>query len=149
MNVFIPALALPLALGLAASSLLAGPSVGGRFSLAGGLASGGGSYVVAGTPEPTTPTPLAGGGFEVVGNLADVVVVNGAVPMSIRLTDDGRIRIDWPSGEANLVLEESPDLDEPASWQPIAPAPTGNVYIAPANPSVRFYRLRRPTPPGL
>jgi len=138
-----------LGLGLTTGALRAGPSVGGDFSLEGGLAGGGsqatgGDFTVAATVGETSTGPLTGGNFEVTGGLIGVAVVPGDFALAIGFTDDGRVRIDWPAEATGYVLEFTPSVGEFANWQPVSPAPTANTFTTSNDQPLRFFRLNRP-----
>lgn len=141
-----------LGLGLVTTALRAGPSVGGDFSLEGGLTSRSngqateGDFTVAATVGETSPEPSTGGDFGVIGGLVSVTVVavEGAFALTVGLTLDGQVRIEWPAEATGYVLEFTPQLGESVNWQPVTPAPAGNVHTTPNDQSRHFFRLRRP-----
>lgn len=138
-----------LGLGLTTAVLRAGPSVGGDFSLEGGLATGGGQsaggdFTVAATVGETTTGPLTGGDFQVTGGLIGVAIVPGDFALSIGFTADSQVRIQWPAEAAGYVLEFTPSVGAFANWQPVTPAPPGNSHTTPNDQPLRFFRLHRP-----
>lgn len=138
-----------LGLGLTTAALRAGPSVGGDFSLEGGLATGGGQsaggdYAVEASVGETATGPLTGGDFQVTGGLIGVAVVPGDFALAIGFTEDGQVRIQWPAEAAGYVLEFTPSVGALANWQPVTPAPPGNSHTTPNDQPLRFFRLHRP-----
>ncbi len=138
-----------LALGLATSALRAGPSIGGDFSLEGGLATGGGQaaggdFTVAATVGETGTGPLTGGDFEVTGGLIGVAVVPCDFALTIGFAPDGQILISWPAEASGYVLESTPTVGEFANWQPVTPPPAGNTHTTRNDQALRFFRLNRP-----
>lgn len=138
-----------LAIGLAASALRAGPSVGGDFSLEGGVATGGGQaaggdFSVEASVGETATGPLTGGGFEVTGGLIGVAVVPGDFALTIGFTPDGQVLIGWPAEASGYVLESTPTVGEFTNWQPVTPAPAGNTFTTPHDQPLRFFRLHQP-----
>ena len=138
-----------LGLGLTTAVLRAGPSVGGDFSLVGGVASGGGKasggdFAVDAAAGQPAAGPLSGGDFQVTGGLVAVTVVTGgAVALRLSATDS-QVTLTWPAEAAGYVLEFTPVIGEAANWQPVTPAPAGNSFTTPFNQPLRFYRLRKP-----
>ena len=63
----------------------------------------------------------------------------------LAITADAQgVIITWPAEGNGFMLETTSQLGNPASWQPISPAPPGNSYRPPREGVARFYRLRSP-----
>jgi hypothetical protein len=139
------------ALALASLPLQAGPSAGGDFSLEGRLTAtrtrraSAGNVTVDGTPGIADPVPTFGGNFTVAGALVTpgATVVLGDFVLTVSLTLDGQIQIDWPAEASGYVLEATADLGDGAGWVNVTPSPTGNRFTIPGNQELRFFRLRR------
>ena len=137
-----------LVLGLTAATLRAGPSVGGDFSLEGGLgfgggSSGGGEFIVEADDDPISGFALSGGDFRIEGNLMGIAVVPGEVALSLIANGD-QATLTWPGSVADYVLEFTSDIGNLADWRPVVPAPVGTAYTTPFNQPLRFFRLRKP-----
>ncbi len=140
-----------LGLGLTTGALRAGPSVGGDFSLVGGLSGGvgaaaGGDFAVAATIGKPPAEPVTGGDFAVTGELVGLttVIVEGDVALTVGFILEGLIRIEWPAEATGYVLEFTPQIGEPTNWQPVTPPPVGNTHVAPFDQPFRLFRLRKP-----
>ncbi len=140
------------ALVLASLPSQAGPSAGGDFSLDGRITAtrarkaSAGSIAVDASPGIADPVPTSGGSFTVAGALVTpgATVVLGDFALTVSLTLDGQIQIDWPAEASGYVLEGTPELGDVAGWIAITPSPTGNRFTTPGNQDLRFFRLRRP-----
>lgn len=137
-----------LVLGLTAATLRAGPSVGGDFSLEGGLgfgggSSGGGEFIVEADDDPISGFALSGGDFRIEGNLMGIAVVPGEVALSLIANGD-QATLTWPGSATDYVLEFTADIGNLADWRPVDPAPVGTAYTTPFNQPLRFFRLRKP-----
>ena len=138
---------LVIALGLCVSSLLAGPSTGGGFALSGLPVGGGGHSTggnlavsgVAGSPGGVS----SGGGFQISGGLLGVYVVPGGVELTLTRAN-GNATLTWPAGTTGYTLQFTSQLGPAANWQPVTPAPVGNIYTTTFNQPARFYRLHQP-----
>jgi len=90
------------------------------------------------------------------GSLIDQVVVQSALVvtpppiLSIRPVGQGstQVVVSWPTGNGGMVLEQSPDLSNPAAWQPVPQTVQTDGDVSSVTLDVigdaQFYRLRQP-----
>lgn len=133
---------------LSSIAVQGGPSVGGDFSVEGSVTSGtgasaGGGFALETEVSDPVGAPLRGGDFEVSGVLVGVAVVPGEVALNLTVTGD-LATLTWPGEAADYVLEFADGIAGVADWQPVTPAPVGNVHTTHFNQPLRFFRLRRP-----
>jgi hypothetical protein len=139
------------ALALASLPLQAGPSAGGDFSMEGRFTAtrtrraSAGNIAVA-TPGIADPVPTSGGNVTVAGALVvpGATVALGDFALTVSLTLDGQVQIDWPAEASGYVLEATADLGDVAGWVTVRPSPTAPRFTTSGNQELRFFRLRRP-----
>ncbi len=145
MNFPIPALALGLSL---AATSVAEPSRGGSFALTAAVTSGGGrasgpGFALEGSAGQPSVQTSSGGNYQLSGGLLGIIIVPGDVLLTIERLDTGEAKLSWPASATGFVLQFASQISDPANWQPVDPAPSGNSFQTPFDQPLRFYRLSR------
>lgn len=130
------------------ATTIAEPSRGGNFALTGAVTSGGGraagtGFALEGSAGQPSVQSSTGGNYQLSGGLLGIIIVPGDVLLTIERLDNGEAKLSWPASATGFVLEFASQVSEPANWQPVEPAPTGNNFQTPVNQPLRFYRLSR------
>jgi hypothetical protein len=118
-----------------------------KFVLSGGGGTSTNSqFAVRGTiGQPAAGTEMVSGQFGMrSGFWSSVTVLQtpGAPLLSI-LKQAGTITLSWPAESTGFILEATPVLAPPISWQPVSGV-TSNAVTLPSTPGMRFFRLRHP-----
>jgi hypothetical protein len=114
-----------------------------------GLGSGvSGVYALAATGSEL----FVGGHFDTAGSKPSHNIALWHIPHSLKVNLSGdQVRLSWPATGTNYVVEAAVGLHEPV-WQQPDQTPVlegGRLTITESlSPAQRFYRLRKPWPPG-
>ena len=125
--------------------------IGGLYDLSWNTVDGGGITGAIGGPYSLNATVgqpdvgLASGGvYEWVGGFWSLPIGIDDGGARLTITRIGfEVRVTWPAGGSDWVLETCPNLGASRAWSAVTPAPSGNSYTASAATGQSYFRLRK------